>query len=59
VATTSRAAKKEPKGFVLQVRLTDEQKKAFEEAARREANNLSAWARSAMSARARELGVKI
>jgi uncharacterized protein (DUF1778 family) len=54
-----KAASKESKGFILQVRLTDEYKAAFEEAARRDGNNLSAFARSAMAARARELGVKV
>jgi uncharacterized protein (DUF1778 family) len=51
--------KPEPKGFVLQVRLTDELKVAFEAAARLDGNTLSAFARSAMTAKARQLGVQL
>jgi uncharacterized protein (DUF1778 family) len=59
VTTRAKPAPKPPKGFILQVRLSDEHKRAFEQAAALEGNNLSAFARSAMAARCRELGVKI
>lgn len=43
----------------IKIRLTDEQKRVFEEAAQREGLDLSSYARNTMIQRAREAGFKI
>jgi hypothetical protein len=51
--------KAEAKGDMLRVRVTDEQRAAFDEAAKRLGVGLSAFARMAMLKMARDGGVKV
>jgi hypothetical protein len=54
-----RTPKAEPKGDMLRVRITVEQRAAFSEAAKHHGVGLSAFARMAMLKMARDSGVKV
>ena len=51
--------KTERKETFIKIRVTDEQKKVFEDAAARDGLDLSSFARNTMIQRAREAGFKI
>jgi hypothetical protein len=59
MATRRRAPKADAKGDMLRIRVTDEQRAAFDEAAKKLGVGLSAFARMAMLKMARDEGVKI